>query len=91
MELSPPITNEEEKQTCKLYVDGSSNSKGSRAGIILEDQSGVSIEQSLRFMFKAKNNQVKYEALIASLRLAKELGVRNLIIKGDSQLVIGHV
>ena len=37
VELSPPITIEEEKQTWKLYVDRLSNSKGSGAGIILED------------------------------------------------------
>ena len=37
---------------------------------------GVSVEQSLRFIFGASNNQVKYKALIASLKLAKELGVQ---------------
>ena len=37
MELSPPITNEEYKQTRKLYVDRASNIKGSGAGITLED------------------------------------------------------
>ena len=84
MELPPPITNEEERRTWKLYVDESSNSKGSGARRILEDQNGVSIEQSLRFMFKASNNQVEYEALLVGLRLAKELGVRRLTIKGDS-------
>ena len=41
-------------------------------------------------MFKTSNNQAEYEALLASLRLAKELGVRRLTIKGDSQLVIGQ-
>ena len=66
----------------------SSNSKGNGAGIILEDQSEVSIEQSLRFMYKASNNQVEHEALLASLRLVKELGIQSLIIKGDSKLVI---
>ena len=48
VELSPPITNEEEGRTWKLYVDGSSNNKGSEAGIILEDQNGVSIKQYLK-------------------------------------------
>ena len=42
-------------------------------------------------MFKANINQVEYEALIAGLRLAKELGVWSLIIKGDSQLMISQV
>ena len=63
--------------------------KGSGARVILEDMNGVSIEVSLPFMFKTSNNQAEYEALVASLKLAKELGVSRLIIKGDSQLVIG--
>ena len=41
-------------------------------------------------MFKASNNQAKYEALLTGLRLAKELGVWRLTIKGDFQLVIGQ-
>ena len=51
----------------------------------------MSIEQALRLMFKNSNNQAKYAALLASLRLAKELKVRRLTIKRDSQLVIGQV
>lgn len=45
------------------------------------------IEQSLRFGFKASNNQAEYEALVAGMRLAKEMGVKELKIKSDSQLV----
>ena len=74
-----------------LYVDGSSNNKGSGVEVILEDINKVSIKQFLRFMFKTSNNQAKYEALIADLKLAEELGVQWLVIKGDSQLVIGQV
>ena len=56
VELSSPIISEEEKLTWRLYVDRSSNNGGSVVGIILEDRKGVSIEQSLRFMFKTSNN-----------------------------------
>ena len=70
-------------------MDGSSNNKGNRVGIILEDQNEVSIEQFLRFMFKTNNNQIGYKALLTGLRLAKELGVQRVVIKGDSQLIIG--
>ena len=45
---------------------------------------GVSIKQSLRFTFKTSNNQVEYKALLAGLKLAKELGVQRLVIKEDS-------
>ncbi|XP_057442199.1 uncharacterized protein LOC130733921 [Lotus japonicus] len=49
------------------------------------------IEQSLKFEFRASNNQAEYESLIAGLRLVVELGVQKLFIKGDSQLVVKQV
>ena len=90
VELSPPMVNEDKEQKWTLYVDGSSNNEGSGARVILEDMNGVSIEQSLRFMFKTSNNQTEYKALLAGLKLAKELGDQRLVIKGNSQLDIGR-
>ena len=66
-----------------LSVDGSSNQQGSGVGVILEGPNGVLIEQSLRFAFKASNNQAEYEALIAGILLAKEMGARVLILPVD--------
>ena len=74
-----------------LSVDGSSNQQGSGARVILEGPNGVLIEQSLRFAFKASNNQAEYEALIAGILLAKEMGARVLMAKSDSLLVMGQV
>jgi len=74
-----------------LSVDGSSNQQGSGAGIVLEGPNGVLIEQALRFTFKASNNQAEYEALIAGMLLAKEMGAQNLLVKSDSQLITGQV
>ena len=72
-----------------LSVDGSSNQQGSGAGIILEGPDELLIEQALRFAFKASNNQAEYEALIARMLLAKEMGVKGLLAKSDSLLVTG--
>lgn len=51
----------------EIYVDGSSNTEGSRAGAILEVPDGISLEQSIRFNFPASNNQAEYEALIVGM------------------------
>ena len=74
--------------TWTLYVDRLSNSKGSGAGVILEGPNDIMLEYSLKFNFKATNNQAKYEALLIGLCLAKEVGARSLNIRSDSQLVI---
>nr|KYP47396.1 hypothetical protein KK1_031010 [Cajanus cajan] len=71
-ELTP--TSADEQQVRILHVDGSSNSKGGGAGIILEGPNQVTLKQSLKFGFKVTNNQEEYEALLAGLRLAHDLG-----------------
>jgi ribonuclease HI len=41
--------------------------------------------------FKATNNMVEYEALIFRLSSAMSLGARQLLMKGNSQLIIKQV
>ncbi|XP_027362507.1 uncharacterized protein LOC113870106 [Abrus precatorius] len=74
-----------------LHVDGSSNRLGSGAGVILEGLNAFAIEQSIRFGFKASNNQAEYEALLAGLRLAKEMGVKRITGWSDSKIVAEQV
>jgi len=74
-----------------FIVDGSSNQLGSGAGVILEGPNGVLIEQSLRFAFKANNNQAECEALIAGILSAKEIGAKVMMAKSDSLFVTGQV
>ncbi|XP_020208609.1 uncharacterized protein LOC109793554 [Cajanus cajan] len=74
-----------------LHVDGSSNCRGSRAGVILEGPKGIVLEQSLRFRFKASNNQAEYEALLAGLRLAEDMGASRIKCLTDSKVVAEQV
>ena len=50
-----------------LYVDRSSNRRGSGVGVILEGSNKIVLKYSLKFDFKATNNQAEYEALVAGL------------------------
>ena len=54
----------------------------------MEGPNDITLEYSLKFDFKVTNNQVEYEALLAGLRLAKEVGARSLNIRSDSQFII---
>src|SRR3989337_3046662 len=40
---------------------------------------------------EATNNTAEYEGLLTGLRIATELGIKKLIIRGDSQLVVRQV
>jgi len=84
----PTLTQQE---VWTLHVDGSSNKKGSRARIVLEGPGNFQIEMALRLEFKTSNTQAEYEALIAGLLLARDMGVDNVICKSDSQLTVGHI
>ncbi|KAF8106158.1 hypothetical protein N665_0146s0004 [Sinapis alba] len=70
-----------------LDVDGASSNKGSGIDVHLQSPTGELIEQSFRLGFAASNNEAKYEALIAGLRLAKVVGAKRLQAFCDSQLV----
>ena len=49
------------------------------------------ISSALRFTFRASNNEAEYEALLAGLRLARELQVDSLQVYSDSKLIISHI
>ncbi|GAU49854.1 hypothetical protein TSUD_129960 [Trifolium subterraneum] len=89
VEMTTSTTSEKNKWT--IFVDGSSNSQGSGAGIILENGDGVLIEVSLGLSFPTTNNQAEYEAFLAGLRLAEDMGAEEIKIFTDSQLVASQV
>ncbi|XP_008238721.1 PREDICTED: uncharacterized protein LOC103337339 [Prunus mume] len=74
-----------------LYVDGSSNAQGCGAGLVLLFPDKVVLEYAFHFKFHTSNNEAEYEALLAGLRLAKEMGTKQIQIFSDSQLVVHQV
>lgn len=72
-------------------MDDSSNPKGARVGIVLEGPGNLTVEQFLNFGFKTSNNQAEYEALLARLELALDMGAECLVCNNDSQLMVGHL
>lgn len=71
-----------------LSIDGSSNIKGSGLGLVLKSPNGETLEQSIHCNFCVTNNEAEYEALIVSLDLANGLGITNIQVQSDSQLVV---
>ncbi|XP_004296100.1 PREDICTED: uncharacterized protein LOC101308660 [Fragaria vesca subsp. vesca] len=75
----------------KLFVDGSVTRNKSGTRIILETPDGFKHEYALEFQFKTSNNAAEYEALIGGLQLAGDIGVENVEVFSDSQLVVNQV
>lgn len=75
----------------ELAIDGASWRKGCKGGIVLTSLEGFKLYKALVFnTFNPTNNEVKYEALIGGIRLAKHLEVGRLKIKSDSRLVVSQ-
>jgi ribonuclease HI len=57
-------------------------------GVVLLAPHGDQIKCMVHLDFKATNNMAEYEALLFGLSIALSLGVRQLLVKGDSQLIV---
>ena len=61
----------------------------SGAGAVIYNSENKEIWSDSSFVgIKATNNQAEYSGLILGLEKAKELNIKSLLVKGDSQLVI---
>ncbi|XP_024171593.1 uncharacterized protein LOC112177542 [Rosa chinensis] len=74
-----------------LFFDGSRTDAMAGAGIVLENPAGDRFSYSFQLTFQCTNNQAEYEALIIGLEVLLEMGVRDVQIRGDSQLVINQL
>ena len=74
-----------------MYFDGSQMKKGADVGQVFVLPLEVRMRYMVRIHFPSSKNVAEYEALINGLRIAIELGIRWLDVRGDSQLVIDQV
>jgi ribonuclease HI len=85
---TPPASIEHETWT--MYFDGCVM-KGAGGGLVFISPLGVHMENMVRLHFPTSNNTAEYEALINGLRIAVELGIKCLEIRGDPELVVDQV
>ena len=74
-----------------MYFNGTLNINGASAGILFITPTKDKLYYVLRIHFPASNNATEYEACLHELRIAIELGVKHLMVYGDSALVINQV
>jgi ribonuclease HI len=67
-----------------LFFDGSARQQVSGAGVVLINPNGDQVKYMVHLEFKATNHMEEYEALIFGLLAALSLGIRQLLVKGDS-------
>ncbi|MEK7578844.1 MAG: ribonuclease HI family protein [Patescibacteria group bacterium] len=72
-----------------IYTDGGSrNNPGPSAlGVVIADDKGNILKEYSHYLGEATNNQAEYEAVIFALQKAKQLKIKELEIRTDSELV----
>jgi ribonuclease HI len=74
-----------------MFFDGASSSIGAGAGVVFKSPSQEIISLSYKLEFEVTNNVAEYEALVLGLRAAKEMGIREIAVFGDAELVVQQV
>uniref|UniRef100_A0A2N9F490 Integrase catalytic domain-containing protein n=1 Tax=Fagus sylvatica TaxID=28930 RepID=A0A2N9F490_FAGSY len=70
-----------------LRFDGSSTTTSAGAAIVLHKDDGEAVRKSFKFDFSCSNNAAEYEAYLAGLAIAYEMGIKHLRVIGDSNLM----
>ena len=81
----------QEPLSWKVYIDGTTNQRGSRVGLVVVSPERIIIEKSLRLGFSAANNEAEYEALLMGMTMVQKMGGRTVEIYSDSRLVVSQV
>jgi ribonuclease HI len=74
-----------------MYFDGSLKLDGGGAGVLLISPRGEQLKYVLQILWAVSNNEAEYEVLLHGLRLAISLGIKRLLVYGDSLLVVQQV
>jgi hypothetical protein len=80
---SPEVT-----EVWRMYFDGSLKLQEVGPGILFIAPGGEQLKYALQLLFPASKNAAEYEALIQGLSIAASLGIKKLMVYGDSLVVI---
>jgi ribonuclease HI len=74
-----------------MYFDSSLKLGGGGMGVLFINPKGEQLKYVFQILFEVSNNEAKYEALLHGLCLAVSLGIKRLLVYGDSLLVVQQV
>ncbi|XP_075075865.1 uncharacterized protein LOC107793672 [Nicotiana tabacum] len=81
----------DEKPGWKIFFDGAANMKDVGIGAVLIFEIGQHYPITAQLRFYCTNNMAEYEACILGLRLAIDMGVQEILVLGDSDLLVHQI
>jgi ribonuclease HI len=85
-ENAPEVT-----EVATIHFDGGGQSPGPVTAACIVELSDGSVVQAVRCFDQGTHNTAEWHALILGLRLALKHGERQVVVKGDSRLVVNQV
>jgi ribonuclease HI len=74
-----------------MFFDGASSKEGVGVGVVFVSRAQETISLSYKLEFETTNNVTEYEALVLGLRTAKDMGIEELLVFGDAELIGHHI
>jgi ribonuclease HI len=74
-----------------MHFDESLKLGGAAASVLFISLEGKQLKYVLQILWQATNNEAKYEALIHGLRIVTSLGIKRLLVYGNSAVVTNQV
>ena len=76
-----------------VYIDGAARGNPGDAGIgiIIKDAQGENLRELYKYIGQATNNVAEYTALIYALQEALILGLKDVVIHSDSELLVKQI
>ena len=74
-----------------MFFDGASSREGTGAGVFFVSPSQETVSLSYKLEFETTNNVAEYEALVLGLRAAKEMGIQEVAMFGDAELIVQYI
>jgi ribonuclease HI len=74
-----------------MFFNGASSKEGASAGVVFVSPSQETITLSYKLEFKATYNVAEYEALVLGLAFAKDMGIEEILVFGDAELIVNQI
>ena len=85
------IKDEKVDELWRMNFDGAYSRARKGAGIIITSPKGKVFNLAFKLEFEATNNVAEHEALLLGVEVAKDMGIKLLSIKGDSDLIVQQI
>jgi ribonuclease HI len=86
------ITEELSADFWSMDFDGAVSKEGAEGGVWLHNhRTKYSKNHSYKLNFQCTNNIAEYEALMLGLKLLKRVGAKQIMVRGDSELIIKQI